>query len=91
MLDAPEGYTAACRNFAPLYDIPEESATGTSSGALASYLWKHKAVDSPEMRFIQGVEMGSPSQINAKLIVNDEEILEVWVGGKAHSTGVKEL
>lgn len=27
------------RNFAPLYGIPEESATGTSNGALASYLF----------------------------------------------------
>lgn len=91
VLDAPEGYTAACRNFAPLYDIPEESATGTSSGALASYLWKHKAVESLEMKFIQGVEMGSPSQINAKLVVEGDEIIEVWVGGKAHSTGTKEI
>lgn len=91
VLDAPDGYTAACRNFAPLYDIPEESATGTSSGALASYLWKHKAVDTPEMVFIQGVEMGSPSEIQAKLIVDDNEIKEVWVGGTAHNTGVKEI
>ncbi len=91
VLDAPEGYTAACRNFAPLYDIPEESATGTSSGALASYLWKYNAVETTEMKFIQGVEMGSPSQINARLVVKDDEILEVWVGGKAHITGTKEL
>ena len=32
--------TAHCRNFAPLYDIPEESATGTSYGALSCYLFK---------------------------------------------------
>lgn len=37
-LDIPEDAAAECRNFAPLYDIPEESATGTSSGALLSYL-----------------------------------------------------
>lgn len=29
---------AHCRNFAPLFDIPEESATGTSNAALACYL-----------------------------------------------------
>lgn len=86
-LDAPEGFTAACRNFAPLFDIPEESATGTSSGALASYLWKHGVVKDTNMKFIQGVEMGSPSEISAKLIVNGEDIEEVWVGGKAHSLG----
>ncbi|WOO39153.1 hypothetical protein R2R35_05670 [Anaerocolumna sp. AGMB13020] len=27
------GANAYCRNFAPLYSIPEESATGTSIGA----------------------------------------------------------
>jgi len=91
VLDAPEGYTAACRNFAPLYDIPEESATGTSSGALASYLWKYKAVDTTEMKFIQGVEMGSPSEICANLVIVEDQIDEVWVGGKAHEMGVKEV
>ncbi|WP_409179036.1 PhzF family phenazine biosynthesis protein [Brevibacillus fortis] len=32
---------ASCRNFAPLYAIPEESATGTSNGALLCYLRKY--------------------------------------------------
>ena len=91
VLDAPAPYTAACRNFAPLYDIPEESATGTSSGALAAYLWTHKAVQSPEMKFIQGVEMGSPSEIQAHLLVNGDAITQVWVGGIAHVTGEKDL
>ncbi len=90
-LDAPEGFTAACRNFAPLFDIPEESATGTSSGALASYLWKHGAVNETDMKFIQGVEMGSPSEISAKLFVDGQDIQEVWVGGKAHSLGLMEV
>ena len=31
-----------CRNFAPLYDIDEEAATGTSNGALACYLRHHQ-------------------------------------------------
>ena len=34
--------TAYCRNLAPLYGIPEEAATGTSSGALACYLMHHE-------------------------------------------------
>ncbi len=91
VLDAPEGYTAACRNFAPLFDIPEESATGTSTGALASYLFKHKAVVEKQMKFIQGVEMGSPSEIFAELIIKEDQIEQVWVGGKAHLTGSKEV
>jgi PhzF family phenazine biosynthesis protein len=90
-LEAPEGYDAACRNFAPLYDIPEESATGTSSGALAAYLWKHKVTEATRMCFIQGVDMGSPSEIHAKIEVTGDEISEVWVGGKAQLKGSKEI
>lgn len=33
--------TAHCRNFAPLYGIDEESATGSSNGALACYLFEN--------------------------------------------------
>lgn len=90
-LEAPEGYDAACRNFAPLFDIPEEAATGTSSGALAAYLWKHKVTEATQMSFIQGVEMGSPSEIHARLEVVGDEISEVWVGGKAQVKGSKEI
>jgi PhzF family phenazine biosynthesis protein len=32
--------TAYCRNFAPRYGIPEESATGSSNGALGCYLFQ---------------------------------------------------
>lgn len=91
VLDAPEGYDAACRNFAPLYDIPEEAATGTSSGALASYLWKHGAARGLNMRFVQGVEMGSPSEITARLEISSDAITGVWVGGKAELKGSKEI
>ena len=34
-----DGFTAHVRNFAPLYDIPEESATGTANAALTYYLY----------------------------------------------------
>jgi len=37
-------FTAWCRNFAPLFGIAEESATGTSNGALAAYLSAYGAV-----------------------------------------------
>ena len=41
LLESECGLTASCRNFAPLVDIPEESATGSANGALACYLTKH--------------------------------------------------
>lgn len=33
-----------CRNLAPLYGIDEESATGTSNGALSCYLFKNNKI-----------------------------------------------
>ena len=84
--------TAHCRNFAPLYDIPEEAATGTSSGALACYLFKHGKVTEEQARtlvFEQGYGMGRPSEIFVRLDIKDKDIAGVHVGGKA--TPAKEI
>ncbi len=59
--------TAWCRNFAPLYGIDEESATGTSSGALAAYLSAYGAVQAVDMQFAQGMWMNRPSLIRTKV------------------------
>ena len=77
---------AHCRNFAPLYDIPEEAATGTSNGALSCYLYKYGLVSEKNTKnivFEQGYSMGKPSEILASLITNNGEISEVKVGGRA--------
>lgn len=77
---------AHCRNFAPLYDIPEESATGTSSGALGCYLYKYGKISPPEAEHIvfeQGYSMEKPSEIIVSLTVKENDILAVKVGGKA--------
>lgn len=72
-----DGFTAHCRNFAPLYGIPEECATGTSNGALFRYLSEYGIV-SGSARFIQGEAMGRPSVIAARY-----EDGRVRVGGPA--------
>lgn len=85
-LDSLYHSNAYCRNFAPLFDIPEESATGTSNGALACYLFKQGIVSSgscENMIFEQGYSMNLPSEILVSLNVVDDEIKEVKVGGKA--------
>ena len=75
--------TAHCRNFAPLYAIPEESATGTSNGALTYYLYRRgKVAAGAENRFVQGEKMGKPSEILTRLLVT-EEGFKVQVGGRA--------
>ncbi len=79
----PEGDSvAAARNFAPADGIPEECATGTSSGALLCYLRKYNALpDYSEYRIEQGEAMGQLSYIYGKFRQNI-----VWVGGQATQT-----
>lgn len=75
-----EGKNAYVRNFAPIVDIPEEAATGTSNGALAYYLMQEGYLAKEEkLSCHQGESMGRASQILAK-ISNEGKIL---VGGKA--------
>lgn len=80
-----DAVTAWCRNFAPLYGIDEESATGTSNGALAAYLSAYGAAASETFIFGQGLWMGHESRINAQIECSPEngEVLKVWVGGEA--------
>ncbi len=51
-----------CRNFAPLYGIPEEAATGTSNASLVFYLFRH-GYDMSHTVCVQGESMGKPSRI----------------------------
>lgn len=85
-LDSLNDSSAHCRNLAPLYGIPEESATGTSNGALACYLLKYSQTNpeySKNLSFEQGYSMNMPSEIMVSLSVENNEIHEVRVGGKA--------
>ncbi len=85
-LETMKNATAHCRNLAPLYDIPEEPATGTSSGALSCYLYKYGKISNKQVGnlvFEQGYSMNKPSEILAQLKINCNEITEVKVGGIA--------
>ncbi len=57
-----------CRNFAPLYGIDEEAATGTSNGALSYYFYINEML-SPNgvLNVIQGESMQRSSSITATL------------------------
>jgi PhzF family phenazine biosynthesis protein len=75
--------TAYCRNFAPLYAIPEEAATGTSNGALTFYLHRRGLVSgSGGNRFLQGEKMGKPSEILSRL-TEERGTAKVRIGGRA--------
>ena len=71
------------RNFAPLYDIDEEAATGTSNGALVYYLYLNGLVALDKVyTVVQGEKMGRPSRISAQVILKDGQPF-VKVGGPA--------
>ena len=81
-LDAEDGITAHARNFAPLYGIDEEAATGTSNGALAYYLYLNNIIKpKAECKIIQGEKMGRPSVILA--CIDAEKGCKIKVGGSA--------
>lgn len=72
-----------CRNFAPLYAISEEAATGTSNGALTFYLYRRDLVRPGDTnRFIQGEKMGRPSEI-LSCLTKERGSLRIRIGGRA--------
>ena len=71
------------RNFAPIVGINEESATGTSNGALGCYLNKYVNPSKSEFILRQGYSMNKPSEIITKLQIQNRMIDTVWVGGTA--------
>lgn len=81
-LDAEDGLIHA-RNFAPLYDIDEEAATGTSNGALAYCLYTHGVIETDKVyTVVQGEKMGRPSKISFQITLENGKP-KVRVGGMA--------
>ncbi len=72
--------TAFVRDFAPLYDIPEESATGTANAALTHYLAVNGIIPQQgDFAFLQGEAMGRPSVVSTRIAPDGT----VYVGGTA--------
>ena len=84
-LETLHNSTAHCRNFAPLFDIPEESATGTSNAALACYLIRqnNNFKKHSTFTFEQGYVMDKPSEVVVNVSTNLGNITDVQVGGFA--------
>ncbi|MDO6707393.1 PhzF family phenazine biosynthesis protein [Photobacterium sp. 1_MG-2023] len=92
LCEKDSGLTASCRNFAPLFGIPEESATGSASGALACYLTKHcHGEHSNDFIFEQGRAMNCVSRITATVESDDQTVIKVRVGGEAHAFGMQSI
>ncbi len=72
--------TAYCRNFAPLFGIDEESATGTANAALTYYLGKQNRIQPNQINsFVQGEAMGKRSVIQSRIDSDGS----IWIGGSA--------
>ena len=72
--------TAYCRNFAPLYGIDEECATGTSNASLTHYLLtRHHISKGSQNTFVQGEAMGKASVILSRVSADGT----IEIGGDA--------
>ena len=72
--------TAHVRDFAPLYGIPEESATGTANASLTHYLSSHGVIPATgDFSFLQGEAMGRPSVVATRVAADGT----IYVGGSA--------
>lgn len=75
-----DSYTAHVRDFAPLYDIPEESATGTANASLTHYLQQNGCIPATgDFTYLQGEAMGRPSMVATRVTADGV----IYVGGTA--------
>lgn len=72
------------RMFAPNGGVPEDPATGSAAGPLALHAARHGWIEfGQEIQIIQGVEIGRPSSLHARVDGSKENVDRVAVGGSA--------
>jgi trans-2,3-dihydro-3-hydroxyanthranilate isomerase len=72
------------RMFAPADGVPEDPATGSAAGPLAIHLARHGRIEfGDEIEISQGVEIGRPSTLYARVEGSHARIERVEVGGSA--------
>ena len=72
------------RMFAPADGVPEDPATGSAAGPLAIHLARHGRIGfGEEIEISQGVEIGRPSTLHARVFGERDRIDRVEVGGSA--------
>ena len=81
----PAARSVYTRMFAPAHGVAEDPATGSASGALASYLVKHRLVRADGATRIvseQGTKMGRQSFVHVSLRAQDGVATDLRVGGR---------
>lgn len=73
------------RMFAPGAGIPEDPATGSANVALAAMLGHYDQQASGELRWRigQGIEMGRPSVLHARVEKRDGAVVQACIGGSS--------
>ena len=70
--------------FAPSSGVPEDPATGSAAGPLAIHLARHGRIAyGDEIEISQGIEIGRPSKLFARVEGEGDRIDGVQVGGSA--------
>ena len=81
---AGSGRSWKTRMFGPAHGVAEDPATGSAAGPLAIHLARHGRIGfGEEIEIRQGVEIGRPSVLYARVDGSRERIERVEVGGSA--------
>lgn len=73
------------RMFAPDLGVREDPATGSANCALAGLLGHLEEIEAGVFSWTinQGIEMGRPSRLNARVLKADGEVTDVWIAGNS--------
>jgi trans-2,3-dihydro-3-hydroxyanthranilate isomerase len=89
---AGEGLHWKTRMFAPSSGVAEDPATGSAAGPLALHLARHGRIAfGDEIEISQGVEVGRPSKLFARVDGSADDVQRVEVGGSAVTVARGEL
>jgi trans-2,3-dihydro-3-hydroxyanthranilate isomerase len=89
---AGEGRHWKTRMFAPYGGVAEDPATGSAAGPLALHLARHGRIAfGDEIEISQGVEVGRPSKLFARVDGSADDVQRVEVGGSAVTVARGEL
>ena len=83
-LDGPDEADTFARLLLLPPSPPEDPFTGSTTGALASYLWHHGHLQSPRFVAAQGDGMGRPGRAQVEVLGPREAITGVKVAGNGH-------
>jgi len=71
------------RHFGVPPDTPEDPFTGSATGGMAAYLWRHSLIEDPIFVAEQGHWMNRPGLATVEVVGPREDIKTVKVGGQA--------